>query len=120
VTFLLLNLHTTRTTIGLPTAAATAAVSSSSGSSSSSSSSSSQNLAKLSREEYHMEAAPQPGVNLTSRLRTRRVLLNGAPLETTGNTFPAVTPKHVTVRKTPLFFSRLSLAYVCPEPVLAR
>jgi hypothetical protein len=119
VTFLLLNLHTTRTTIGLPTAAATAAVSSSSGSSSSSSSSS-QNLAKLSREEYHMEAAPQPGVNLTSRLRTRRVLLNGAPLETTGNTFPAVTPKHVTVRKTPLFFSRLSLAYVCPEPVLAR
>jgi hypothetical protein len=103
VTFLLLNLHTTRTTIGLPTAAATAAVSSSSGSSSSSSSSS-QNLAKLSREEYHMEAAPQPGVNLTLRLRTRRILLN-APLETTGNTFPAVTPKHVTVRKTPLFFS---------------
>jgi hypothetical protein len=106
VTFLLLNLHTTRTTIGLPTAAATAAVSSSSGSSSSSSSS--QNLAKLSREEYHMEAAPQPGVNLTLRLRTRSVLLNGAPLETTGNTFPAVTPKHVTVRKTPLFFFRLS------------
>eukprot|EP01043_Picozoa_sp_COSAG02_P035545 COSAG02_NODE_2552_length_8553_cov_4.740123_1_plen_230_part_00 len=107
VTFLLLNLHNAQTTISLPTAG-------------------NHDLSKFSRQEYHMEAASEPGVsdtlsipilrwkshfhlnltpllfhggptgvNFTERLRTRKVLLNGAPLHVSGNTFPSLRPKHM-------------------------
>ena len=34
-------------------------------------------------------------MNLTERLRTRKVLLNGAPLQVSGDTFPSLHPKHM-------------------------
>ena len=43
-----------------------------------------------------MEAAPDLAVNFTIRLRTRKVLLNSASLTVSGNTFPSVSPKHMT------------------------
>ena len=53
-------------------------------------------LRRLSCDCVHDSNGKTSGKNLTERLRTRKVLLNGAPLQVSGNTFPSLHPKHMT------------------------